>query len=565
MNSETRNCQNCKSDFVIEPDDFDFYSKIGVPAPTWCPECRMIRRFNFRNEKMLFRRPDGLTGQDIFSTFSPESEVTTYENNYWFGSEWDPNITGKDYDFNKTFFTQFKDLLKVAPIPARSVFKMVNSDYCNEASESKNCYLCFNTDFIEDSAYLRKIRQVKNSFDLYECENCELSYEGLVLDKCYRTFYSFGLENCVDVWFSKNLRGCTNCFGCVNLVNKSNCYFNEQLTKEEYNKKISEFNSGSYFEIEQILKKSKEFWMKFPVKYNYSLKNINATGDRIFNSKDIKDSYYIKNSQNLTYCQDVWNKSSDCYDYSVWGDGAQNVYESMTCGLGISNIKFCFNCWENEQNLEYCGYCIGSNDCFGCIGLYKKQYCILNKQYTKEEYFELLPKIKQHMMNMPYVDSSNRVFKYGEFFPYDISPVAYNESLAQDFFPLNPNKIIENGYQYREIKNREFEKTILAKDIPDNIKDLNEDFIKEIIECENCTKAFRIIPIEFQFYKNINIPIPRKCQDCRFTERFKFVTVPKFYNRNCMNNDCNNTFITPYAPDRPEIVYCEKCYQQEMI
>ncbi len=565
MNPETKSCQNCKSNFIIESEDFDFYNKINVPPPTFCPQCRMIRRFHFRNEKMLFRRPDGLTGKDIFSTFSPEAEVTTYENSYWFGSDWDPNKTGVDYDFSSPFFEQFKDLLKVAPIPARSVFKMVNSDYCNEASESKNCYLCFNTDFIEDSGYLRKIRVCKNSFDLYECENCELAYDGLVLDKCYRTFFSFGVENSVDIWFSKNLRGCTNCFGCVNLANKSNCYFNQQLSKEEYQEKIKEFNSGSYSEIQKMKKKAMDFWVKFPTKYNYSLKNINSTGDRIFNSKDLTDCYYVKNSQNLKYCQDVWNKSSDCYDYSVWGDGAQNVYESMTCGLGISNLKFCFNCWENEQNLEYCGYCLSSSDCFGCVGLYKKQYCILNKQYTKDQYEELIPKIKQHMLDMPYIDKKGRVFKYGEFFPYDISPVAYNESLAHDFFPLDSGQIIQNGYQYRDLKNREFEKTILSFEIPDDIKDIDPDFVKEIIECEDCKRAFRIIQLEFDFYKNINLPVPRKCHECRFTERFKLVTPPIFYDRSCMNTGCTNKFRTPYSPNQPDIVYCESCYNNEVV
>lgn len=36
---ETKTCQNCKTRFTIEPEDFVFYEKIGVPAPTFCPEC----------------------------------------------------------------------------------------------------------------------------------------------------------------------------------------------------------------------------------------------------------------------------------------------------------------------------------------------------------------------------------------------------------------------------------------------------------------------------------------------------------------------------------------------
>jgi len=37
--SENRICQNCKSDFIIELEDFSFYEKMKVPAPTFCPYC----------------------------------------------------------------------------------------------------------------------------------------------------------------------------------------------------------------------------------------------------------------------------------------------------------------------------------------------------------------------------------------------------------------------------------------------------------------------------------------------------------------------------------------------
>ena len=562
---ETKNCQNCKTDFIIDQDDFSFYKKMNVPSPTFCPECRMIRRFHFRNERFLFRRLDAHTGEDTFSTFSSNAPVVTYENKYWLGGDWDPLATGMDYDFSKPFFKQFRSLLSLAPIPSRSVYNMKNSDYCNEASEAKNCYLCFNTDFIEDSAYLRKVRGVKNSFDLYEASESELCYEGVMIDKSYQTFYSEDCESCVDVWFSKRLRGCTNCFGCVNLVNKSNCWFNEQFSKEEYNEKFKSFFSGSYQEIVKMRAQVLNFWMSFPVKYNHSVRITNATGDKLYSSRNLKDCYYIRESENLRYCQDVWTKTSNCMDYSVWGDGAENVYESMTCGMGVFNLKFCFNCWEEARDLEYCGYCPGSNNCFGCVGLYKKQYCIFNKQYTKEEYFVLVEKIKKQMNEVPYVDQKGRVYGYGEFFPYDVCPVAYNESLANDFFPIKKEEVEEKGYVWREIQFREFEKTILAKDLPDNIDDITDEFLKEVIECEICNRAFRIILPELQFYKRMKLPLPRRCHDCRFVDRFKFVNPPKFYHRKCMQEGCQNEFETPYAPSGKEIVYCESCFQQEVV
>ncbi|KKT07962.1 MAG: hypothetical protein UV85_C0003G0087 [Candidatus Nomurabacteria bacterium GW2011_GWB1_43_19] len=33
MKQEIKTCQNCKKDFMIEPEDFNFYEKIKVPPP----------------------------------------------------------------------------------------------------------------------------------------------------------------------------------------------------------------------------------------------------------------------------------------------------------------------------------------------------------------------------------------------------------------------------------------------------------------------------------------------------------------------------------------------------
>ena len=48
--------------------------------------------------------------------------------------------------------------------------------------------------------------------------------------------------------------------------------------------------------------------------------------------------------------------------------------------------------------------------------LKRKQYSILNKQYSKEEYEKLRAHIIEDMKKNPYVDSLGRVYTYGEFF-----------------------------------------------------------------------------------------------------------------------------------------------------
>ena len=81
------------------------------------------------------------------------------------------------------------------------------------------------------------------------------------------------------------------------------------------------------------------------------------------------------------------------------------------------------------------------------------------------------------------------------------------------------------------------------------------------------------------FYKKMNIPIPRKSPNARHYERLQKRTPLKLWTRRCMcdssessagtvrhghSGKCNVEFETAYAPDRPEIIYCEKCYQQEV-
>ena len=570
MNTEFKNlvlgCQNCKNPFTIEPDDFSFYEKMKVPVPTWCPECRMVRRLVWRNERNLFRRKDAHTGLDSFSGIPAESNIKTYENGYWYGDEWEALDYGVDYDFSKSFFQQFKDLFSNVPIMAKSSAGfMTNSDYCNEAGRLKNAYLCFDADFVEDSAYLVKVTNTKNSFDSHEVIDDELCYECVMVYKSYRSFYSLDCESCVDVWFSKGLRGCTNCFGCVNLRGKSHYFFNEPLSKQEYEKKLAELNLGSYNSVDQIKSTILEFWQKFPVKYFHGIKNVNCTGDRISDSKNVRDSVSIQDGENMRYIQISVLKAANSYDCVQLFMGMENAYECMTCGDGSYGLKYCFNCFGGDRDLEYCGYCIGSSDCFGCVGLKKKQYCILNKQYTKEEYFELKNKIISHMNEMPYLDSLGREYKYGEFFPSEFSPLAYNESLAQDYVPLDSIKAQEKGFLWREPNPREFKTTIQGADLPDLITDVSDAITKEIVACETCKRAYRIVPIELQFYKRIGLPLPHKCHNCRFFDRFTFINKPKLYHRQCMKDGCLNEFETSYAPDRPEIVYCEQCYQQEVI
>ena len=191
-----------------------------------------------------------------------------------------------------------------------------------------------------------------------------------------------------------------------------------------------------------------------------------------------------------------------------------------------------------------------------------------------------MPKIIQHMNAMPYVDAKGRVFKYGEFFPYDISPFAYNETIAQEYYPLSRKEVSDFGFRWYDRVERDYRITMKEADIPDAAGSVPDAIIKEVIECANqgleksgCTTAFRVTPQELAFYKKLNLPLPHFCPNCRHFNRVNKRNPMKLWIRKCMCNlqnhvhegACPNIFETIFSPEKLEIIFREECYQKEAL
>jgi len=78
--AKTKTCQNCKAKFIIEPEDFEFYRKIDVPEPTFCPDCRHIERIKQRNPLKLWKRKCMKKGcnNEFQTTYAPERKEIVY-------------------------------------------------------------------------------------------------------------------------------------------------------------------------------------------------------------------------------------------------------------------------------------------------------------------------------------------------------------------------------------------------------------------------------------------------------------------------------------------------------
>ena len=104
--SETRQCQNCKKEFVIEKEDFNFYEKMQVPPPSWCSECRMIRRMASVNAWSLFYRNCDKCGKRTLSMYSPSQKITVYCQPCWWADDWDGTEYAMNYNSSRPFLEQ---------------------------------------------------------------------------------------------------------------------------------------------------------------------------------------------------------------------------------------------------------------------------------------------------------------------------------------------------------------------------------------------------------------------------------------------------------------------------
>ena len=112
-----------------------------------------------------------------------------------------------------------------------------------------------------------------------------------------------------------------------------------------------------------------------------------------------------------------------------------------------------------------------------------------------------------------------------------------------------------------------------ATGISDMIQDVPETLVKEILACVDCGRNYKVIAQELAFYKKIGVPVPRQCTECRHHARNKRAGERVLHHRQCMCSlaghdhvgQCVHKFETTYAPERPEKVYCETCYQKEVV
>jgi len=547
-----QSCTQCGSSFDIRNEDQVFYASMNVPEPACCIACRSQLRCMHRNERSLYKRTCDLCKKEIVAMYGRDATFPVYCQSCFFSDKWNPLEYGTAFDPARPFFDQYADLFKRVPHLGIINKQSQNSEYCNYAYANRNCYLTSGSHQEEDCLYEAYSTKNRDSIDFLHVYSSELVYECLFSSNCYRCVALEHCEDCTECHFSRDLKGCKHCLFCANLHQKEYCIANKQCTKEELAAKLASLNIHTWSGLKQAKKQWSEDTLHFPVRALYQVQCQNCTGGTLSNCKNMSLCHFGADSEDCAYgCQVDKTMSSMDFDYMGY-DKSERCYQTIGC-QGLFGCITCNACWHGS-GLRCCQFCFSCNNCFGCASLQQKSNCILNREYSKEEYTKLVATIIERMKHTG---------EWGTFFPAQLTPFAYNESMAMDWFPLSREAVEKQSLGWRQNDEiPDVKKVIPAAKLPDPIDDIPDDVLNWAIQCERTQRPFKIVKQELAFYRKMRLPIPHLHPEERHRERLKKRHGRTLWKRNCMK--CQQPIQTTYAPDRPEKVYCESCYLSEV-
>ncbi len=543
---QSKTCSACAGPFTPTERDAYFYRLFDVPAPRQCPRCRFQRRIAFRNERTIYRRACSLCAKNFISVYHPDAPYQVYCTSCFYSDNWDQYASGIDYDPQRSFFEQYYDLTLRAPkLGVQQANDLVNSDYTNHGAGLKDCYLTFACSGCEGCMFDNCVNGCVHVVDGLGVRDTELSYECVDCSGCYNLHFSQSCAHCTDSAFLYDCRSVNNCFMCANLRRGEYLVGNRQLSKLEY----EQFRRGLDMGGAAALVEQRAAWTQMRAAAWQQALHIqqseNCLGDDVQQCKNCQEVFDLSASEDARFC--VYGSTlKSCCDVYAGYPRSELAYECVATGSDSYHVLFSYLPWSASY-IEYCINVVYAKHCFGSNQLHHSEYCILNKRYNPVDYEALRQRIISDMRARG---------EYGEFFPLQMSPFAYNETIAQDYYPITAAQAARANLLWRA--RDEGECRVQLIELPASIGETSDSILSHTLACVDCAKNYRIAREELKFYRRVNVPVPGRCPDCRHRARFALRRPRALYSRTCA--ECSAEVSSSLAPGRSERVLCEACF-----
>jgi hypothetical protein len=480
--------------------------------------------------KRFYERVSAKSGKRVLTVYPPSADCPVYSHEEWYADDWQSPFL--DIDQSVSFFAQFRELQKKAPVVALLSSLQENAEYCQDSEGLKNCYLLFDALQDQDVYYGTRIYRSKSCMDVYWIMDSELLYECVYMFSCYNCRYSFHCSQASDSAFLYDCRNVKHSFMCANLRNAEYCIRNVQYTREDYEAFMAAQDFTDALFVLDLQKEWREMISKAKTPSSILRQCEDVSGNYVQNGTQALrtfESYDIRDAWNIFQCA----SAKDIVGSFMCNDRVERCFQCCATGIGVSNTRNCAFTWHSAD-MEYCYLCIGCSDCFGCIGLRNKKYHILNKPYTKEEYEQAKADVVVAMRERS---------EYDSFFPRAFSPFLHEDTIAADFFGDETVDLFTAGY--------ETERSAFVK---------SDETVRT---CAVTGEQFRIIKQEQSFYESRGIAFPCISPAVRQTRRRQLMDTG-FRERQVITS-AGEVIVTTFAhPERWNLVtdkeYTETVY-----
>lgn len=532
-------CSTSAETFVFSEVEQQLYEKFDLALPDKSPIERWRLLLSFRNSHKYFWRKCSQTNEKIYSMYAPSSPFKVVSIDCWMDRSSEVFTYQLEVDRRQPFLTQLQELWHYIPRPATSLRNIVLSLADQARGSGESSYLVFDSSRVTACLYGLSLRNCQRCMDCYFVDSCSDCYECVDCVDSKGLFFSEHCGGCHDSFFLSNCRNCSDCMFCANLVDAKFCIFNKFVGEEKFRQFVKEQSLDSVVHLEQAKNSFQDFIKDNPIPSRFETDCQDCTGNYLHNCNTVRNGYELRNCRNVVNCYGLSDAES-CVDGLGFGEGLSDSALFVDVGINSSFVFQSVECWNNVHHLRYCSHCEDSSNLFGCVGLRGKEYCILNKQYTKEDYFTTVDAIVRMMR-------AKR--KWGKPLAPLFSGFAYNHSLAGELFPLSQAQATLMGYHWDERSDGikpsqlltlgDINSPIAFADLPDSLSGATslDEVYNSIYLCEMTGRPFRIVKEEAQLLHAMHIAPPTRCFEQRHTERLKKLSLGRLYRRKDSEGD----------------------------
>ncbi len=548
-----RVCELTGEKWQLTDEEIGWYRHFNVPPSTLSQRTRWMFLTHFGTGFQWWWNKHFDTGEPVLSFHHPSSGVRVLPDKEWFSRDFS-NINA-DWSSDGSFFDQINALRLRVPLPATSTLTPDENSISLVSIGNKDSFFVLGCKGVR-GYYSSLVQESEDYADSIASRNVTHGYNIIHCDRMFNCKFARDSYDCIDCDFIFDCKNCKNCFGASNQRNKKYLWFNEPMSKEEWEKRRKEVDLGCRSQLELHSAAFDQLLLEdsvWPEAFNEGA--IDSIGDYLWNCTDCRYCFLMaNNSVHNFWC--AWGINANGNAFCA---GPLNAMDCYMCNVpGYSaKTKFSWKCAQCDS-VEYSINCFNCKNCFGCVGLQRKEFHIFNKPFSEDEYWKKLDEIKCDMLDRG---------EYGRFFPLSFASAHTRLGGAVINTLYNPDDLIKWGAMDFEpcssgacgFEEKDVTSMRQREDVPDCIGAMGDEWVGASVYDPEAKRRYTFLRPELEFYRQERVPAPTTHFTTRISNLYYVMQSPVFEERVC--DKCGTSFTTTVNVTYPNRkIFCRTCY-----